>query len=391
MRPTTVLYSSLAALSGVKTVKANDVGPETTCPSTPFPRAEEQICASPELLSATRAKGVEAAAYWEGPQHCVGETCVFANPHIGDGIVLVTSERNARAVRGFPVASASPAAPTAPPPFHATHVPGKGIGVVADRHIQKGETLLVRTPTLLVQTAPHVELDPGARDALYEVAVDKLPRPGYELFMGQMGEGVYGKVETNCFQLVVKTHNPNSVHYRIANTTHTTVAARAIAPGEELSISYIALLLPRAERRSRLRRWGFSCTCAQCLLSHSPSPLSTASDSDSRVAEILALEAALEVFNETVVTADTGARLVELYQLERLDVYLGQAYTRAALNYALFGEEEKARVYAGMAVEALEREDGGEGADARAMRGLVEDPRGHWTWGRRRRGRGKVA
>lgn len=164
--------------------------------------------------------------------------------------------------------------------------------------------------------------------------------------------------------------------------THTTVAARDILPGEELSISYIDLMISREERRSRLRRWGFECSCSHCSMSDSE-----AAASDARIHKIEELEAALENFNETIVTAETGAELVELYEKERLDVYLGEVYTRAALNFALFGEEDKARRYALAAVEAVERESGKNAGDAKAMRILAENPRAHWTWGRRRKGK----
>lgn len=162
--------------------------------------------------------------------------------------------------------------------------------------------------------------------------------------------------------------------------THTTVAARDIAPGEELTISYIELMLSREERRSRLRKWGFECSCSHCNVSDKE-----AAESDARLQKIAELESALENFNETVVTADTGAQAAALYEMERLHTYLGAAYTRAALNYALFGEEEKARVLARAAAEALEREFGPDSADARAMRVLAENPRKHWTWGKRRK------
>lgn len=164
--------------------------------------------------------------------------------------------------------------------------------------------------------------------------------------------------------------------------THTTVAARDIAPGEELSISYIELMLSREERRSRLRRWGFECACSHCSMSDEE-----VAASDARLRKIEELETALENFNETIVTAETGAQLVELYEKERLDIYLGQVYTRAALNFALFGEEEKARRYALAAVEAVERESGPNASDAKAMRILAENPKKHWTWGKRRKGR----
>ncbi|KAK6953087.1 hypothetical protein Daesc_005387 [Daldinia eschscholtzii] len=253
---------------------------------------------------------------------------------------------------------------------------------------------------MMVQTALHVGLEPRTRDVLYDLAVNKLPTKGRELFMRQMGKDVYDKIETNCFQMYIDGANDSgshlgcypeisrfnhdcrpNIHYRISNMTHTTVAARDIEPGQELSISYIELMLSREERRSRLRKWGFECTCSHCSMSDEE-----VAASDARLKKIEELEMAIENFNETVATAETGAELVDLYEKERLDIYLGQVYTRAALNFALFGEEKKAREYALAAVEAVERESGPNAADAKAMRILAENPRAHWTWGKRRRG-----
>ena len=65
--------------------------------------------------------------------------------------------------------------------------------------------------------------------------------------------------------------------------------------------------------------------------------------SDARVRLIAELETELDDPFSKKVTAETGAQLVALYEEERLDIYLGPAYTRAALNYGLFAEEKKAK------------------------------------------------
>ncbi|KAI8963448.1 SET domain-containing protein [Daldinia sp. FL1419] len=385
------------------------------CPRSPLYQIEDSECTGFELgdgqrsskLSGARKGSDDTVALspgWEGPEYCVSGTCLFSNHHIGEGIVLLTSERNAKIVTNFPVTTNYEAATL---PFHVADVPGKGVGVVADRKIRKGETIFIRSPTMLVQTTPHVELEQGTRDALYDLAVGKLPTKGQEIFVGQMGKDVHDKIETNCFQMYIDGANDSgshlgcypeisrfnhdcrpNIHYRISNMTHITVAARDIEPGQELSISYIELMLSREERRSRLRKWGFECACSHCSMSDEE-----VAASDTRLQKINELETALENFNETIVTAETGAQLADLYEKEKLDIYLGRVYTRAALNFALFGEERKAQKYAVAAVEALEREYGPTAADAKAMRTLAENPKAHWTWGRRRRrgnsGKGK--
>ena len=169
-----------------------------------------------------------------------------------------------------------------------------------------------------------------------------------------------------------------SVAYRISNITHITTAIRDIRPGDELTISYINAQLPRAERQERLEQWGFKCKCAHCSMSDAE-----AEASDARLRRIAELETELDNPQSTKVTADTGAELVALYEKERLDIYLAPAYTRAALNYGLFAEEAKAREYANNAIRALTRQSGPKAGDLPSMRMLAQDPRSHWTWGKR--------
>ncbi|KAI0179904.1 SET domain-containing protein [Hypoxylon sp. FL1284] len=378
------------------------------CPWSPAQKIK-QVCANPHFIKpAPPSDSIheKTLSDWKGPEHCVNNTCIYSNERIGDGLVLLTTEQNADTVKNFPPPSQTQAKETIYP-FHAEEIPGKGMGIIADRKIPKGETIFIRTPVLMVQADAHITLERGARDALYDLAVQKLPDKGQELFMGQMGKDPYTKIEVNCFQFFIRgadktgghigcypevakmNHDcrPN-VHYRINNMTHTSTAVRDIAAGEELSISYVEVMQPRAERRALLRHgWGFECGCAQCTARDADSPDSKpGAASDARLARIAELERALENFNETVVAADTGAQIAALYERERLDVFVGRAYTRAALNYALFGDAGRAREYARRAAEALGREYGPDSADARAMRVLAEDPRRHWTWGRRRKG-----
>jgi hypothetical protein len=92
----------------------------------------------------------------------------------------------------------------------------------------------------------------------------------------------------------------------------------------------------------------------------------------------------LNNFKDIKVTAETGAEYVRLHEEEGLHAHLGSAYTRAALNFALFGDEKRSREYAQKAAEELSIEKGPNSGDAQAMKGLAEDPRAHWTWGKRR-------
>ncbi|KAH8895883.1 SET domain-containing protein [Thozetella sp. PMI_491] len=333
---------------------------------------------------------------WEGPSNCIGEFCIYVNKDFGGGCVLVSTEENAQAVAEM--TAALPALRRESDAFYSTPVEGKGVGLIASRLIKAGEEIMAQAPTLLMQNDAHYYMEDEAQSGLYETAVQMLPAPRRRAFNKLMGHNVRTKVDKNSFRMFLLGNSSEGIHlgsfveaswfnhdcrpniqYRIRNLTHSTIAVRDIAPGEELTISYINSMLPLAERRERLSDWGFNCTCQHCLAS-----AAEVAASDARLKRIEALEKKLDDFNDRSVTAETGKELVELYEKERLHIYLGHVYTRAALNFALFGEVERASKYAAVAAEAVEREYGREAGDFHSMRMLVEDPRSHWTWGRRR-------
>ncbi|KAK4240433.1 SET domain-containing protein 5 [Achaetomium macrosporum] len=342
-------------------------------------------------------KAYKLAPPWVGPEQCFTEFCLFSNRDAGQGMALVTTARNAYLTAHYPAPPASGVEPTA---FYEEEVPGKGIGLIANRKIRKGEIIMQRVPALLIQDTVHMDLDPEVREQLYQTAVDRLPEATQERFLRQMGNTLFDKVEKNAFRMFVDGDHKHSlhlgvlpevsrfnhdcrpnVHYRIANLTHTTIAVRDILPGEELTISYIYPQVPKSERQSRLREWGFVCTCSQCTL-----PPSESSASDNRIRQIKQLEEEIEAImargpGGEGLRPEMGGKLVELYLQERLHAYLGPTYTRAALIYSMFGNEQRAREYAREAVGALEREVGPHARDLESMRRLAEDPRGHWSWG----------
>ncbi|KAK3989986.1 SET domain-containing protein 5 [Cladorrhinum sp. PSN332] len=333
---------------------------------------------------------------WQGPAHCVGEFCMYWNTEIDDGIVLISTARNAWLTANFPIPRSPQVEPTA---FYQKQLPGKGVGLIANRTIRKGEIIMERVPTLLIQSKPHVTLDPEIREKLYEAALERLSDSVAQKFMGQYGETVTKKVDKNAFRMVIDgkakysdhfsvfpdvsrmNHDcrPN-VHYRLTDLTHTTIAVRDIHPGEELTVSYIYGQHVRAERQKQLKEtWGFDCACSQCTL-----PELESMASDARVREIRRLEKEIEdkmaTNNGRDVKPEMGGRLVKLYLDERLEAYMAPTYTRAALIYSMFGNEEKALEYAREAVAALDRELGSEAGDVVSMREMLDDLKGHWSW-----------
>ncbi|KAI3322411.1 SET domain-containing protein [Xylariaceae sp. AK1471] len=399
-----ILYTLLLSLSSslssteAKTPLSSSPG---TCPWSSTPkRLRQPACASPDLIRRLvnpPSVSFTSTSAWTGPELCTNGTCVFTNAAQNGGIALITSPQHAEIIQSYTVSDDGGAYP---PPFYREEIEGKGIGLRANRSIAKGEVLMVRAPTLVAQADALVDLEAGVRDMMYNIAIARLPKDRRNAFMAQMGSGPHGKVNTNSFQMFVHgageqgtshltcypdvaqfNHDcrPN-VHYRINNITITAVAARDIYPGEELGVSYVDIFLPSKERKERTRKWGFECMCALCQ-----GPKNETVASDKRLRRIEQIKSDLNNFKDIKVTAETGAEYTALYEEEGLHAHLGSAYTRAALNFALFGDEERAQIYARRAAEELSIEKGPESGDARAMRRLAEDPKAHWTWGKRRK------
>lgn len=297
---------------------------------------------------------------------------------------------------------------------HYTVAPitGKGLGLLANQTLRRGDVVMRQTPALLVHRTFLEQTPPHRQNALLDEAVSLLPAPLRELFLSQAGQtsGAAHKVSdilaTNSFQMDLglrgagdmdTQHYGNfpevsrlnhdcrpNVAFRIepSTLTHvTTVVRDRVNPGEELTISYLSAFEPRAARQHRAKlAWGFECSCSQCAL---PAPL--AKKSDNRLAEIVAIEAKLSdiTTGKREVTPKLLKRLVRLYEEERLDANLAGAYTLIALNYNMLGDDKNAAKFARLAKEALLIENGDGSGDVGAMEALARNPREHFTWRRR--------
>ncbi|KAK4231118.1 SET domain-containing protein 5 [Podospora fimiseda] len=337
---------------------------------------------------------------WHGPTSCISSYCLYSNPSLS--ISLFTTPKNAYLTSQFPLPSPKNRKVISPSSFYEAQIPGKGIGLIANRTIHKGEIIMQRIPTLLIQAIPHSTYSDRTKETLYKKALELLPEDTQQKFMRQYGNNITAKVDKNSFRMLTD-HDPKAegesehfavfpdvsrinhdcrpnLHYRLQNHTHTTVAVRDISPGEELTLSYIYGQSLYSTRQAHLQQiWGFPCTCSQCSL---PSLLSQASDA--RIREIRNLEKEIEEKmarnNGIEIKPEMAGRLVKLYLDERLEAYMAPTYTRAALIYSMFGDEAKAMEYAKEAVEALEREHGEDNGDAESMKEMLRNLKGHWSW-----------
>jgi hypothetical protein len=177
-------------------------------------------------------------------------------------------------------------------------------------------------------------------------------------------------------------------HAALAQYVH---AARDIAQGEEITVSYIDPLMAREARLGRLRaNWGFECSCALCALDGGRRV-----EAEERRGVIGEVRERLGGWDWDEDGASGGSTregvgmaelLIGLFEMERLWTVMHEAYVFAALEYSAVGERWMAVKYARLAVEWGIPMVGEEDEDVKEMREFVKDPRGHWSWMRRVRG-----
>lgn len=372
---------------------------------------------------------------WTGPHACAGSYCVYAHDTFagGRGIVIISEGDAANALANLPImvelaaASSSGSAAVVGANINTqTHgvitkeIPGKGRGFVATRPIHRGEQIMAYTPALIVQRGFLDEQGAVSRAdqvRLLGDAVGRLPQATRLAFWKQLGpshqegdDDVVEVIMNNSFNLPVRgggpfignfpevsmyNHDcrPSVAFHMDGGVVHRTQAvAGRIAAGEELSLSYVDAFRVRRVRRERTRRnWGFACACAQCGLSEA-----LANASDHRLWRIYEVENALAMvrpgggdgdgdggnYGDESGIADQVELLLSLYAQERLlESYGASAYRTAALNYNGLKRSELAIKYALLALESYLLQEGGRSAGVGQMVALLEDPKGHWSWG----------
>ncbi|GAB1316967.1 SET domain-containing protein 5 [Madurella fahalii] len=384
----------------------------------------------------------ERASPWSKSPTCrragSAEYCAFAHAAFNDrlGIALITTRptilllgsqpplnaahRPADFEDGGADADSNPTPPPPPrhhPPYHyytSTPIPGKGLGLVAARPIRAGTRVMNALPAVLVDDGAWKGMRRGDLGVLVGEAVRGLSEVQRGRFMelagptagGGGGEGEGGKkfgiLATNAFRVTVKVvgdgegggkgrefhgvfpevsrlnHDcaPNLGYYFDSATLSQRVyAVRDILPGEELTVSYVDVIQPSSVRQARLNSgWSFNCTCPRCTLE--PHLLS---ESDDRVAHMQQLRRELDDYS-TAATPEKAELLVTLYELEGLQVRIYEAYYRAALEWNGVGDAARAARYARLCLDKGLLLRGEDRPFVESMRDLLRDPKRHWSW-----------
>lgn len=350
---------------------------------------------------------------WTGGGECVGKYCLYNSTRFagGRGIAAITTAENIARVKDvgdllheYEVSFNNDDENL---PFHVAEVEGKGNGVVANHPLTRGDPIMAHTPVLLIHQAFKEEPDKDRQHQLLDLALQSLPGHTADLFMGQMAHNpdehpVAARLTTNAFRLdlggddgqhygafpeVGKTNHdcrPNAAYYVDQSTLmHITTAVRPIKAGEEITITYLDPLAPRADRQERAQsHWGFGCACPYCSAT-----AEEVAESDKRLKELRWIEGQLQDLKNTSNDVSVGliTYLLKLYEDERLHCRIANAYILAALNFNVLGFDQRAVKYASLAIDALKIEKGEGSPHVESMEELKRDPKGHPTF----KGRGK--
>ncbi|KKY31872.1 putative het domain protein [Diaporthe ampelina] len=351
---------------------------------------------------------------WTGGDDCVGKYCLYNSTRFagGRGIAAITTAENIAKIREagdllhqYEVSFNDGDENL---PFHVAEVEGKGNGVIANHRLARGDPIMAHTPVLLIHQAFKEEPDLDRQHHLLDLALKSLPARTADLFMGQMAHNpeehpVAARLTTNAFRLdlggddgqhygafpeVGKTNHdcrPNAAYHVDQSTLmHITTAVRPVKAGEEITITYLDPLAPRADRQERAQsHWGFGCTCPHCSAT-----ADEVAESDTRLKELKWIEGQLQdLRNTSDVSVGLITYLLKLYEDERLHCRIANAYILAALNFNVLGYDQRAAKYASLAIDALKIEKGEASPHVEAMEELKRDPKGHSTFkGRRKQG-----
>ncbi|EPE03123.1 set domain-containing protein [Ophiostoma piceae UAMH 11346] len=363
--------------------------------------------------------------YQNASREASPEFCVFTSPTFADshGITLVTTSKRAAhfsqkpafvqpdTVRGTnrDIVFETEHGRDADLPalkYRIEAMPAKGYGVVATQPILRGDLIMSTTASILFDYQVYDELSEDVSRKLQAAGIDSLPELHRARYMNlsthdgaeSTHEATVSKIlNTNAFDIdsdddgpygffavfpEISRFNhdcrPNSDYYFDHDTlTQYVHAVRPIAAGEEITVSYIDLIQTRKQRLRKLKSsWGFPCSCSLCTQSDA---LSKASDA--RIAQIHELRVDLQDYTESSrATPEMAELLVSLYQQERMDAMIYEAYSYAAIEWNGAGEPWTAIKYARLAIEYGMLSVGSWDAEVDDMRQMATDPWTHWSW-----------
>lgn len=400
---------------------------------------EEKVAdVKPRKVEAPKIKSDKLLAneLWPISSTCAGrhneteEFCIFSNPDFagGRGITILTTPAEAVAIAQSPAFAEGDLYKgvkdfnaAASDKWHVEEVPNKGMGLVASRNLAMGDHIMSVSAAIMTDFDiwDHVSVDQVRR--MQTEGIGHLPKNHREIFMNlsthdgadSHEEQVYKIILTNAFdisdvEIITRPKDaqsvnfftvfpevsrmnhdcrPNAHYYWDPDTfTQNVFATRDILAGEEITITYVELLLPRDERVARLdETWHFPCACSSCTQVDR-----IVEASDARISQILDLQGQFTDYTAAShATPEMAEALVSLYEQERLYSRLYEAYTYAAVEFNAVGRVWEAIKYARLAIRHGFVAAGPKNDDHYELAALAENPTTHWSYMMRRKDGGE--
>lgn len=282
--------------------------------------------------------------------------------------------------------------------YQARQTNDRGIGLFATKKLQAGESLAIKHPVLLVARDLLRNVTREQRQRLLEIAIKQLPQKTTDLVLAlatSRGGNVYDDiVQTNSkgmslghvshLGVVPETARVNhacrpNTFYRFDDYTLTLdfFALRDIEPGEELSYTYAFSETQHQGRQQKLEEeWGFKCSCPLCAASKEE-----IAQSDERLEDIAGIKERLpDSFDGVPQLIALLPQLISLMEKENLTIELPMYEEILAYAWSSMGIEDRAKHWAQRARKGWEIVAGKESWEAKRMRTLEDDVKGHGTW-----------
>jgi hypothetical protein len=137
--------------------------------------------------------------------------CAWTDTHFanGRGISIIATPESATAVAMNKIFRDRGLAKTAnsifTPPYEIRPLAGRGLGLIANQTVQRGEKIFAHTPIVIAQAISETGLDEEDLYKLHRLAVERLPERSRKLFLALHGhfggDPVYDRFSTNAFNV----------------------------------------------------------------------------------------------------------------------------------------------------------------------------------------------
>ncbi|KAG7134325.1 SET domain-containing protein 5 like [Verticillium longisporum] len=354
-------------------------------PLVPNPR--DWTCRAP-IDHLSRAAALAVRSPWTHPPHCASSSlhdryaslyCAFTKDDFQGtgGLVAFTSakvaaeahrsleDRDPRWLR-FPSRDAplSSLSGSNKPRYALVDVGAKGLGLVAQEPIKKGDVLAREGPVMLKMVERPKEMDKGEAQAAQERAFLQLAKAEQleilDLARNAGGHPIDDIVRTNSFEVkfqgvahfalfkdisrINHACKPNAVtRWSQTKLQMEVIAYHDIKAGEEITISYAPMHLLSDDRRDMIiSSWGFECKCPICT----DEGEMYLSDMHRRQLDRIMEELAMPEVRTPALVSELVSEMEDMIDDEALDSQRGDLYGVVSRVWSEVGDYAKALRYA---------------------------------------------